>query len=222
MDKQKAIIVLSGGMDSGVLLADYSRKVDFAAALFFYYGSKHNDKEMKCAESLAETYNVSLKKIELPFIGELFNSSLLASSDEEIPEGHYAEENMKSTVVPFRNGIMLSIAAGFAESADADLILLGSHAGDHTIYPDCRPEFNAAFAEAVKHGTYNHVKMSAPYSNITKTDIARIGYEIDFPFEQTWTCYKGKEIHCGKCGSCTERKEALSCDGHTDPTTYEV
>ncbi len=220
IEKRKAIIVLSGGMDSGVLLADYSRKVEFVAAVFFYYGSKHNDKEMKCAEFLAEKYNVQLKKIELPFINECFNSSLLSSSDEEIPEGHYEEENMKSTVVPFRNGIMLSIAAGIAESVNADLILLGSHSGDHAIYPDCRPEFNKAFAEAVYHGTYNHVEMQAPYANISKTGIARIGYKIDFPFEHTWTCYKGQNIHCGKCGSCTERKEALGCDGHPDPTTY--
>jgi len=217
---EKAIIVLSGGMDSGVLLADYIDKVDIVAALFFYYGSKHNDKEMACAEILADKYGVELKKIELPFINTLFNSSLLSSSDEEIPEGHYQEDNMKSTVVPFRNGIMLAIAAGFAESVEADLLLIGSHAGDHVIYPDCRPEFNAAITEAISLGTYNGVRVEAPYSKITKTDIGRIGYGLGFDFTQTWTCYKGKETHCGKCGSCVERHEALSCDGHKDPTIY--
>lgn len=220
IEKQKAVIVLSGGMDSGVLLADYSRKAEIVLAVFFYYGSKHNDKEMKCAEFLADKYGVKLQKIELPFINECFNSSLLSSSDEEIPEGHYEADNMKSTVVPFRNGIMMSIAAGIAESVEANQILLGSHSGDHSIYPDCRPEFNKAFAEAVYHGTYNNVKMIAPYADISKTGIARIGYEINFPFDHSWTCYKGLDIHCGKCGSCVERKEALSCDGQIDPTTY--
>ena len=218
--KEKAIIVLSGGMDSGVLLADQVRKLEVVAALFFYYGSKHNDKEMACAEILAKKYGVELKKIELPFINELFNSSLLSSSDEEIPEGHYQEENMKSTVVPFRNGIMLAIAAGFAESVEADLLLIGSHAGDHVIYPDCRPEFNMAMTEAISLGTYNGVRVEAPYSQITKTDIGRVGYELGFDFTQTWTCYKGQTAHCGKCGSCVERHEALSCDGHEDPTIY--
>ncbi len=220
MKKDSAIIVLSGGMDSGVLLADYVSKVDVVAALFFYYGSKHNDKEMACAEVLATKYGVELKKISLPFINELFNSSLLTGSDLEIPEGHYEEENMKSTVVPFRNGIMLAIAAGYAESVEADMLLIGSHAGDHAIYPDCRPEFNKAFADAVRLGTYNGVRIEAPYSGISKMEIGRIGYQVDFPFEKSWTCYKGLDIHCGKCGSCVERKEALNVDGHVDPTVY--
>ncbi|MGL4854157.1 MAG: 7-cyano-7-deazaguanine synthase, partial [Lentisphaeria bacterium] len=140
----------------------------------------------------------------------------------EIPEGHYQESNMKSTVVPFRNGIMLAIAAGYAESLNADYILLGSHAGDHAIYPDCRPEFNDAFKTAVQLGTYNAVEMLAPYSHLTKTDIAKIGYDINFPFEQTWTCYKGENLHCGKCGSCVERHEALSTNSHIDPTKYAI
>jgi 7-cyano-7-deazaguanine synthase len=220
--KEKAIIVLSGGMDSGVLLADQVDKVNVVAALFFYYGSKHNDKEMACAELLANRYGVELKKIKLPFINELFNSSLLSNSDEEIPEGHYQEENMKSTVVPFRNGIMLAIAAGLAESLDADLLLIGSHAGDHAIYPDCRPEFNTAMTEAISIGTYNGVRVEAPYSAISKSDIARIGYRLGFEFKHTWTCYKGGDLHCGKCGSCVERHEALSCDGHQDPTNYTI
>ena len=221
-EKRKAIIVLSGGMDSGVLLADYSTKVDFVGAIFFNYGSRHNLKEMACAEILAERYGVPLHKIDMPFINQLFNSSLLSSSDMEIPDGHYEEESMKSTVVPFRNGIMLAIATGFAESSDADLVLIGSHAGDHAIYPDCRPEFNQAFAQAAKHGTYNQVEISAPYSTISKGGIAKIGYAIDFPFQNSWTCYKGQEVHCGTCGSCTERKEALAQPGHSDPTKYQI
>ncbi len=217
---KKAIIVLSGGMDSGVLLADYSRKYKMVGALFFNYGSKHNSNELACAIELAEIYKVKLEIVELPFINQLFNSSLLSSSDEEIPEGHYEEENMKSTVVPFRNGIMLAIATGYAESLEADVVMLGSHSGDHAIYPDCRPEFNQAFADAAKFGTYQEVQILAPYANISKIGIAEIGHSIDFPFEKTWTCYKGLEQQCGKCGSCVERKEALSFNGQTDPTKY--
>lgn len=221
-EPQSAVIILSGGMDSGVMLADLSRKMEIRAALFFLYGSKHNYNEMVYAEKLAARYGVPFHKIELPFINQLFDSSLLSSSSEEVPDGHYEEENMKSTVVPFRNGIMMAIATGFAESTGADAVLLGSHSGDHAIYPDCRPEFNAAIALAARLGTYNNVQVMTPYSGISKTGIARIGYELGFPFEETWTCYKGRELHCGTCGSCTERREALSCDGHQDPTTYET
>jgi len=157
----------------------------------------------------------------LPFINQLFNSSLLSNSDEDIPEGHYQEENMKSTVVPFRNGIMLAIAVGFAESKNAKKVLIGSHSGDHAIYPDCRKEFNDAISKATEEGTYNKVKIVSPFNKITKLDIAKIGRKMNFPFEKTWSCYNGQEIHCGKCGTCVERKEALEFDKHLDPTIYK-
>jgi 7-cyano-7-deazaguanine synthase len=149
-----------------------------------------------------------------------FKSSLLEGA-EAIPEGHYENENMKSTVVPFRNGIMLSIAAGIAESWGLDNVFIANHGGDHAIYPDCRPEFISAMCEATKAGSYNNVMISAPYTNITKADIARKGKELGIDYTETWSCYKGGEKHCGKCGTCVERKEALKDAGITDNTQYE-
>ena len=149
-----------------------------------------------------------------------FRSSLLEGADA-IPEGHYADENMKSTVVPFRNGIMLAVAAGVAESRNLTKLLIANHGGDHTIYPDCRPEFISAMDSATNAGTYIGVRVVAPYTNITKGDIARIGKKLGIDYAETWSCYKGGEKHCGKCGTCVERKEALAYAGIEDTTEYE-
>jgi 7-cyano-7-deazaguanine synthase len=149
-----------------------------------------------------------------------FKSSLLDGA-EAIPEGHYADDNMKSTVVPFRNGIMLAIAIGIAESNNLDQVFIANHGGDHTIYPDCRPEFINAIDAAATAGTYNNVKVIAPYTKITKSDIARIGKRLGIDYTETWSCYKGGEVHCGKCGTCVERKEALAEAGIEDKTIYE-
>ena len=149
-----------------------------------------------------------------------FQSSLLKGG-EEIPEGHYADENMRSTVVPFRNGIMLSIAVGIAESNDLKFVMMANHGGDHTIYPDCRPQFVDAFDEAAQAGTYVGVRLLSPFVNWTKTDIARRGKELGINYAETWSCYKGGEQHCGKCGTCVERREAMAEAGIEDPTTYE-
>ena len=141
--------------------------------------------------------------------------------NEAIPEGHYADENMKSTVVPFRNGIMLSIACGIAESNGLKRVLIANHGGDHAIYPDCRSSFIRAMNEAMREGTYEHIEILAPYTEITKTDIARRGKQLHVDYAATWSCYKGGEKHCGKCGTCVERKEALRDAGIDDPTEYE-
>ena len=158
--------------------------------------------------------------IPLAFMGMYFTSSLLEGADA-IPEGHYADENMKSTVVPFRNGIMLSIAAGIAESRGLKNVLIANHGGDHSIYPDCRPEFINAMDAATKVGTYIDVRIVAPYTNINKTDIARRGKALGIDYSETWSCYKGGDVHCGKCGTCVERKEALEGTGIEDNTIYE-
>lgn len=216
---EKVVIILSGGMDSGVLLTDlFLHEDDYKIhALTFDYGSNHNQKEIECAKELAGRMCEDHKIIKLDFIKEHFKSSLLQGADA-IPEGHYAEESMKSTVVPFRNGIMLSIAAGYAESIGASKVYIANHAGDHFIYPDCRPEFIIHMKEAIRLGTLNNITLMSPYCNKTKRDIGLIGREILFDFSKTWTCYKGGEKHCGKCGSCTERREAL--EGF-DNTLYE-
>ncbi len=211
----RAVLVYSGGLDSTTLLYEY--KDSIALAVSFDYGSKHNKRELEFAALNCKRLGIRHLVIPLEFMGKYFKSDLLIGGGD-IPEGSYADENMKSTVVPFRNGIMLSIAAGLAESYDLDAIMLANHSGDHAIYPDCRPEFIEGMAAAVEAGTYNGVKVVSPYCNMTKRDIALRGRELGVDYSLTYSCYKGGEKHCGKCGTCVERREAL--EGF-DPTEYE-
>lgn len=213
-----SVIVVSGGMDSITLL--YEKKEEIALAVTFDYGSKHNAREIAWAKVHCGRLGIRHIVIKLDFMQKYFTSSLLEGGDE-IPEGHYADENMKSTVVPFRNGIMLSVAAGIAESNGLKKILIANHGGDHTIYPDCRPEFIGAMDRAIANGTYEDVRIDAPYTNITKADIAKIGKRLGIDYSETWSCYKGGERHCGKCGTCIERKEAMALAGIDDRTEYE-
>ncbi|WP_444298101.1 7-cyano-7-deazaguanine synthase QueC [Leyella stercorea] len=215
--KNSAIIV-SGGMDSITLL--YDHKDEIALGISFDYGSNHNAREIPFAKMHCERLGIKHITINLDFMHQYFKSSLLDGA-EAIPEGHYADANMKSTVVPFRNGIMLAIAIGIAESNNLDQVFIANHGGDHTIYPDCRPEFINAIDAAATAGTYNNVKVIAPYTKITKSDIARIGKRLGIDYAETWSCYKGGEVHCGKCGTCVERKEALAEAGIEDKTIYE-
>lgn len=210
-----SIIVVSGGMDSITMLYEYKDRI--AQAVSFHYGSNHNDKELAFAKMHCERLGIPHLIIPLSFIGQYFESSLLQGADA-IPEGNYDDENMKSTVVPFRNGIMLSIAAGIAESEELQYVLMANHSGDHFIYPDCRPEFVEAMGRAICAGTTNGVQLLAPYTSWTKRQIALRGKELGVDFTHTYSCYKGGEKHCGKCGTCVERKEAL--EGF-DPTDYE-
>lgn len=215
--KDSAIIV-SGGMDSITLLHD--KKENIALAITFDYGSNHAQKEIAFAKLHCERLGIKHIIIPLQFIKDYFKSSLLQGADA-IPEGHYQDENMKSTVVPFRNGIMLSIACGIAESNGLKKVLIANHAGDHAIYPDCREEFVNAMSHAMSAGTYENVCIDAPYTNITKGDIAKRGKELGIDYAETWSCYKGGAKHCGKCGTCVERKEALREAGIMDFTEYE-
>jgi 7-cyano-7-deazaguanine synthase len=214
-----AVIVLSGGMDSAVLLAHELSLGTRVAALSFDYGSKHNPRELPMAREICARLNVGHKVVGLPFINELFASSLLQSG-EAIPEGAYDADSMKSTVVPFRNGILIAIAVGYAESVGASRVLIGSHSGDHHIYPDCRPEFNAAIDEAARLGTDDAVRVAFPFASMDKREIGDLGRTLGVDFARTWTCYKGGELHCGTCGACDERKFALRHDQGLDPTRY--
>lgn len=213
-----SVIIVSGGMDSITLL--YDKKDEIALGISFDYGSNHNAREIPFAKMHCERLGIEHIIIPLDFMHQYFKSSLLQGADA-IPEGHYADANMKSTVVPFRNGIMLAIAVGIAESRNLTKVLIANHGGDHTIYPDCRPEFISAIDAAASAGTYVNVKVWAPYTNITKTDIAAIGKRLGIDYTETWSCYKGGEKHCGKCGTCVERKEALKGAGIEDNTEYE-
>lgn len=213
-----SLIVLSGGLDSTTMLYEYQDRI--AMAVSFHYGSNHNDRELAFAKLHCQRLDIPHMIIRLPFIKQFFHSSLLEGA-EAIPEGNYDEQNMKSTVVPFRNGIMLSIAAGIAENNKLQYIMLANHAGDHTIYPDCRPEFVEAMNRAVEAGTWNGVRLLTPYTLITKAQIAARGKELGLDYSETWSCYKGGEHHCGVCGTCRERKEALAQAGIEDHTIYD-
>lgn len=213
-----SVIIVSGGMDSVTMLYEYRDRI--AIGLSFDYGSNHNAREIPFARMHCERLGIRHIVINLDFMRRYFKSSLLEGA-EAIPEGYYADENMKSTVVPFRNGIMLAIATGIAESNGLTRVMMANHGGDHTIYPDCRPEFVAAFDAAAAAGTYDGVRVMAPYTNMTKTDIARRGRELGIDYTETWSCYKGGEHHCGRCGTCVERREALAGAGIADRTVYE-
>lgn len=213
-----SIIVLSGGLDSTTMLYEYRERI--ALAVSFNYGSNHNEREIAFAKLHCERLHIPHLIVPLDFISRYFNSSLLAGADA-IPEGRYDEDNMRSTVVPFRNGIMLAVAAGLAENNGLQNVMIANHAGDHTIYPDCRPEFITAMDAAVSRGTYNNARILAPYTNITKADIARKGKLLKIDYAETWSCYKGGKVHCGKCGTCVERREALRLAGIVDTTEYQ-
>jgi 7-cyano-7-deazaguanine synthase len=212
-----SVIIVSGGMDSVTMLYDYQEKISLAVT--FDYGSKHNAKEISFAKLHCQRLGIEHLIIPLDFMGQYFKSSLLKGG-EDIPEGHYADENMKSTVVPFRNGIMLAVAAGLAEDRSLKYVMMANHSGDHSIYPDCRPQFVDAMSSAISAGTYEGVTLLAPYTNITKGEIAKRGKKLGIDYSETWSCYKGGNLHCGKCGTCIERKEALRDAGIEDPTEY--
>lgn len=216
----KSVVVLcSGGMDSVVALYQARRDFSVSGVMSFHYGSKHNDREIPLAEWQARQLGLFHTTLRLDFIGQHFESDLLEKGGA-IPEGHYEELTMKQTVVPFRNGIMLSIAAGFAESRGADGVVIAAHSGDHAIYPDCREGFMQSMAEAIRLGTYAGIEVIRPFIEMTKSEIAARGAELGVDFRQTWSCYVGGEIHCGKCGTCVERREAFLLAGLPDPTVY--
>ena len=215
---KQSVIIVSGGMDSVTMLYDYQEEI--ALGISFDYGSNHNAKEIPLAKMHCERLGIPHITIPLDFMHQYFKSSLLEGA-EAIPEGHYDAENMASTVVPFRNGIMLSIACGIAESRGLTQVMIANHGGDHTIYPDCRPEFIRSMSEAMTQGTDTKVTIHAPYTHLTKSDIARRGKSLGIDYSETWSCYKGGEKHCGRCGTCIERKEALMEAGIVDTTPYE-
>lgn len=201
-----SLIVYSGGVDSTTLLYEYRERIGMA--LSFHYGSNHNDREIEFAKLHCERLGIPHRIIRLPFIKQFFRSSLLEGS-EAIPEGNYDEDNMRSTVVPFRNGIMLAIATGIAENEGLSYVMLANHSGDHTIYPDCRPAFVQAMSHAMEAGTWNGVQLFAPYTDLSKTEIVRHGLRLGINYDETWSCYKGGKKPCGVCGTCRERDEAI-------------
>lgn len=215
---RNSLIALSGGVDSTTLLYEYREEI--ACAVGFDYGSKHNARELTAAKAICNELEIPYLIIPLAFIGEYFRSDLLLSGGE-MQLGDYSEENMSSTVVPFRNGIMLSVLAGLAESRDLQRVLIANHFGDHAIYPDCRESFVKPMGEAIMAGTSNGVKLVAPYTKLTKAEIVARGTRLGVPYGKTYSCYQGGERHCGRCGTCRERHDAFVANGLEDPTLYE-
>ncbi|MDD5723186.1 MAG: 7-cyano-7-deazaguanine synthase QueC [Syntrophales bacterium] len=218
--KQKVVVLVSGGMDSVTALYEADLKYHVVYGISFNYGAKHNSREIPFAAYHCRKLGIRHEVISLDFIARLFKSDLLETGGK-IPEGHYEELTMKQTVVPFRNGIMMSIVAGFAESVGATGLVIAAHSGDHAIYPDCREDFMISMGEAIRLGTYVQVEVIRPFITMSKAEIAKRGLELGVDFSQTWSCYKGANLHCGKCGTCVERREAFILAKIKDPTAYE-
>lgn len=213
----KGLIVLSGGMDSVTLLYDY--RAEIAMGLSMDYGSKHNASEIPYAQEHCQALGIPHLILPLDFMGKYFRSDLLLTGGA-IPTEDYNEANMASTVVPFRNGIMLSIAAGIAESYDLESIYIANHFGDHAIYPDCRRSFVEPMREAIAAGTNRGLRLIAPYTDLSKTDIALRGKALGLDYSRTWSCYQGGDTQCGLCATCRERRQAMQAAGIVDPTEY--
>jgi 7-cyano-7-deazaguanine synthase len=213
------LVLLSGGLDSSTLLAEREAEGAAGFALSVDYGQRHV-RELQAAAEVAEHYGVEHAVLNMSGWGALLRGSALIDSEVPVPHGHYADESMRATVVPNRNATLLMAACGVAQSVGCDRVVTAVHAGDHPIYPDCRPDFIAAAAEAARLGTDGRVSIAAPFVNISKTDIARLAGQLGAPIELTWSCYEGNALHCGKCGTCVERIEALHDAGVPDPTKY--
>lgn len=217
----KTFVICSGGLDSVTLAYKVARDFHLQGLISFDYGQRHVrelDRARLCANDLGAAHHV----IDISSVGAVLSGSAL-TDDVDVPEGHYAEESMKSTVVPNRNAIMLAMAYGIAAAQKADAVATAVHGGDHFIYPDCRPGFIDAFAamQDLALDGVAKVKLYTPFVNVSKADIVREGAALDVPFAQTWSCYKGGERHCGRCGTCVERREAFDLAGVDDPTIYD-
>lgn len=219
----RAVVLLSGGLDSSTVLAVAYERFRDVTALSINYGQRHI-RELSSAVEVANWYNVKHEIVDLSQVGMILKasskSSLLGGS--AVPDGHYAEENMKQTIVPNRNMMMISIAAAVVVAQGGGVVGVATHAGDHFIYPDCRPGFLQAMTLALKEGNDDDVSLWAPFMKDPKEEIVRVGSQLSVPYHLTWSCYKGGEVHCGQCGTCVERIEAFQKAGVEDPTVYDA
>ena len=222
MEKVKVVLIYSGGMDSYTLLCDMYKDNDIEVhAVSFNYGQRHA-KELEYAKNVCDELGITHQIVDMHLIGsQLLGNSSQTSNNIDVPEGHYEDENMKLTVVPNRNMIMLSMAIGYAINIGAEGVYFGAHAGDHAIYPDCRPDFIEAMYDVAQLCDYKKIVVAAPYIEMDKGDIAKRGVELGLDYSNAWTCYNGREKPCGKCGACQERLEAMETAGITDPLEYE-
>ena len=218
---KSVVAVYSGGMDSTAMLFQMREQgIDVRGALTVDYGQKHK-KEIDQARMFCAELGIEHRVADLSDVVALFGKSSLTDANTSVPEGHYEEESMKQTVVPNRNMILISLATAWAITLQADAVAYAAHSGDHAIYPDCRESFAKALDKAIMLCDWSEVHLYRPFVNLRKDDIARIGADCGVPFEDTWSCYNGRELHCGRCGTCIERREALYLAGVEDPTIYE-
>ncbi len=217
----RTIVVCSGGLDSVSLAYKIAAEAELLRLVTFDYGQRHH-KEIDFARSCGERLGVPCDVVDISAVGKLLSGSAL-TDDVDVPDGHYAEDSMKLTIVPNRNAIMLTIAFGIAAAQKADAVATAVHGGDHFIYPDCRPEFVDAFEAMQKQALdgYADISLYTPFVHIPKSEIVTDGAKHQTPFAETWSCYKGGENHCGRCGTCVERREAFHLAGITDPTVYD-
>ncbi len=218
--KNKIVVLFSGGMDSTTLLYYFLDAGSDVFALGVNYGQRHA-RELIAASEIAKKNNIAYEIADLRSIANLIDTSSLTNRNIAVPEGHYEAHSMKITVVPNRNMILLSIAAGWAIALKAEGVGYAAHSGDHAIYPDCRPEFIESIAQTIQLADDHKIKLHTPFKNFSKADICKLGTKLGVPFDLTWSCYKGQEKHCGKCGTCIERKEAFQLAKVEDPTIYE-
>lgn len=219
MKKEKCVLILSGGVDSTTLLYKLINQKKKIHAISFDYGQKHA-RELNCAIETCNKLRVKHKILNLSVLSDVAPSAL-TRSDIRVPDGHYEDENMKVTVVPNRNMVMLSLAIAYAIGIKANAVYYGVHIGDHAIYPDCRKEFIDAMKVAIKLCDWREVELKAPFLDLSKTDIINLGKDLNVDYSLTWSCYKGRKKACGKCGTCVERREAFEGAGIKDPIDYE-
>ena len=215
----KDVILLSGGLDSTTALAAAHARGTAARVVAVDYGQRHL-RELDAARRIAHRYGVPFHLLDFRSWGASLPGTALTDPNVPVPHGHYAADSMRTTVVPNRNAVLLMAAAGIADAYDCQRVVTAVHAGDHPVYPDCRPDFIAAARQTITVATDGRIGLLAPFLTDTKTDIARMAYDLGAPIGLTWSCYEGGEWHCGKCGTCTERREAFELAGREDPTTY--
>jgi len=217
---QKVVVIYSGGMDSFTVLHKAIQAGHEVYALSFNYGQRHV-RELECAKAVCKELNIPHKVVDISAINQILAGSSL-TDNIDVPEGHYAADNMKSTVVPNRNMILISLAVGYAVSLHAEAVYYGAHSGDHFIYPDCRPEFVQKMHDVCQIANYEPIAIISPYLHESKIEILRDGLAMGLDYGKTWTCYNGREHACGKCGSCQERLEAFALNHAVDPLSYEA
>lgn len=220
-----AVVIISGGLDSTTLVYHLRAQGSDVRMLSFDYGQRHG-RELNCARQIAQDLQLCHHVVDLRAVGALLGGSALTDPGMAVPDGHYTDESMRATVVPNRNALMLDIAVAVAVTAGSDAVAFGAHGGDHVIYPDCRAEFVHAFTASARLANDGFLppgfRVLAPFLHLTKADIVQLGSRYGVPFERTWSCYRGGARHCGRCGTCTERREAFQLAQVPDPTAYEA